>query len=345
MTEDIKILIDSIKKHTNILTEEEWLEERRKCFTGTDAATLIGINPYNTPFRLYLTKKEGYETKKTFSMLRGKYLEPLIANLFAEDHPNFEVINLKDEENKECITYHPSYPVIAGSIDRLFIDESGNIGVLEIKTAVGPGVARWEDGPPQIYKIQLQQYLMIVKDIIKKINPSMSDKVYGMFAYSLDDKLEYSLPIYPDPKVHDLILEAIFKYNKIVNVEKRHPDLVDFEDVKLRYNKVYYSDYIEVNEDIVEKLIAFTNLKEKKDVSYKEYVTDIVKQIDDVQKEIIEVIGDYEGLVYEGIIIATRKEDKNGSRRLYVSKKNLNEALSVVSKNLLEKDTGEDLPI
>ncbi len=38
------------------LTHEEWLEERRKSIGGSDAAALVGMNPYVTPYMLWADK-------------------------------------------------------------------------------------------------------------------------------------------------------------------------------------------------------------------------------------------------------------------------------------------------
>ena len=38
------------------LTHEEWLEERRKSIGGSDAAALVGMNPYVTPYTLWADK-------------------------------------------------------------------------------------------------------------------------------------------------------------------------------------------------------------------------------------------------------------------------------------------------
>lgn len=63
---------------------EEWLEGRKKGIGASDVGTLLGLNKYNTPLRLWnkimgLTAPEG----ESAAMSRGHRVEPLVASDFA----------------------------------------------------------------------------------------------------------------------------------------------------------------------------------------------------------------------------------------------------------------------
>lgn len=314
-------ILDEIKNHTKLLPRDEWLEAKKTVFTGTDVSTLMGVNKYETPYRLYMRKNEGYQRKENFSMRRGKYLEPLIAECFAEDHPECNIIDLK-QGDLEAFTIHPSLPILGGTFDRLVFDGEGNLGVLEIKTSVGYGVEAWAEGIPEPYIIQLQHYMMLVQDILNASYPNDANKVYGVMAYSLDDNLQYSDRIYPNKEIRHQIIDAVVKYNKIVNIDKSIPALEDFEDIRLRYQKERSHEIKEVDKDAVELIAAYLSLKDSKGVSYETYVSEVEKEMKDVQGRIMCLIGDHRGISYDGTIIATRKEDKRGVRRLHIPKKN-----------------------
>lgn len=321
MDDSLKV-IEHIKENRKLLNREEWLEKRREVFTGTEASILVGANPYVTPYQLYHQKQTGEQQKENFSMLRGKYLEPLIADLFQKDK-EYQVFDL-GEEDKYGLIVHPSFPLIAGTPDRLFIDDQGQVGLLEIKTAVGYGVQKWATGIPDYVMVQLQHYLMILEPIIRQVSPKQADGLYGIIAYALDDKLEYSDPIPPNKEIQEMILEAITKYEMTVKIKGEYPSLETVEDIMLRYREQRTNEYKEATEEDIEKIKMIIELQKQKDASYQEYVTQISKTIDELKAELVERIGDDEGLLYNGEVIATRKTDKKGTRRLNIIRSNIN---------------------
>lgn len=64
---------------------EQWLAERRKGIGGSDIATLLGINPYQSEYELWLDKTgRPIDEQQTGAMQRGVWLEPRLAEIFAE---------------------------------------------------------------------------------------------------------------------------------------------------------------------------------------------------------------------------------------------------------------------
>ena len=74
------------------LTHEQWLEERSKGLGSSEVGTLMGVNPYETPYQLWRRKK-GLEKQKeeNFLMTAGHYLEPAVAQ-FWQDATGKEII-------------------------------------------------------------------------------------------------------------------------------------------------------------------------------------------------------------------------------------------------------------
>lgn len=60
------------------MTREEWLVERRKYITGTQIASLFGLNPYKSINRIMKEKAAGIELIDNVYMRRGRILEPAI---------------------------------------------------------------------------------------------------------------------------------------------------------------------------------------------------------------------------------------------------------------------------
>lgn len=57
-------------------SREEWLQLRSKGIGSSEVGTLVGVNPYETPYQLWRRKK-GLDAPKaeTFAMKAGHYLE------------------------------------------------------------------------------------------------------------------------------------------------------------------------------------------------------------------------------------------------------------------------------
>lgn len=62
---------------------EQWLAERRKGIGASDIATILGINPYQSEYGLWLDKTgRSGDLEQTPAMQRGTWLEPHLAEVF-----------------------------------------------------------------------------------------------------------------------------------------------------------------------------------------------------------------------------------------------------------------------
>lgn len=55
----------------------EWLDYRRSRFNASESASVLGLNPWQTPYQLWLEKTGKAQNKPNAAMLRGTELEPL----------------------------------------------------------------------------------------------------------------------------------------------------------------------------------------------------------------------------------------------------------------------------
>lgn len=73
-------------------SEAEWLEARRNGITASDIAPLMGLSNWTSPYALYHRKLGNLpEQGPDLRMRVGQHMESLIADLFAEQHPEFLV--------------------------------------------------------------------------------------------------------------------------------------------------------------------------------------------------------------------------------------------------------------
>ena len=70
---------------TKDMPREDWLAERRKGIGGSDAAAIVGLSKWATPFTIYMDKLGLLpEKEETEAMRQGRDLEEYVACRFAE---------------------------------------------------------------------------------------------------------------------------------------------------------------------------------------------------------------------------------------------------------------------
>lgn len=97
---------------------QAWLDARRAMIGASEMAAVLGLSPYASPFSLWWSKQEGWDAEQTFSMRVGHLLEPVIAELFAEDRPDLLVCraigSLWRHPDIEWLGCTPDYLAVAG---------------------------------------------------------------------------------------------------------------------------------------------------------------------------------------------------------------------------------------
>jgi len=149
------------------MNREEWLEERKKGIGGSDVACILGMSPYKTNVELWEEKigiREPEDISQKEYVQNGILAEDPIAQLFAIDYPQYEVVNIENE-----IIRNEEYPFIQVSPDRRLIEkETGRQGFLEIKHVEILNSAqyqKWKDNNiPMNYYTQTLQYFLANKD-------------------------------------------------------------------------------------------------------------------------------------------------------------------------------------
>lgn len=144
-------------------SREEWLEERKKGIGGSDAAVILGLNPYKNNIRLWEEKTGKVQAEDISDKPYVKYgtqAEDLLRELFKLDFPQYEV-----SHDENTIIKHPKYPFLFASIDGQLVDkETGELGILEIKTTnilQSMQKEKWKEKIPDNYFCQVLHYLNV----------------------------------------------------------------------------------------------------------------------------------------------------------------------------------------
>lgn len=141
---------------------EKWLIARKKGIGGSDAAAVLGLNPYKTNVALWeekTGKKEAPDISDKKYVQYGKQAERYLRGLFSLDFTQYTI-----EYDEYKMHSNPEYTWMFATLDGALLDkDTGSKGVLEIKTTeiLRPGqYQHWQGGIPQHYYIQVLHQLL-----------------------------------------------------------------------------------------------------------------------------------------------------------------------------------------
>lgn len=140
----------------------DWLAARTQGIGGSDAATVVGANPWSDPTTLWM-EKTGMRSPQAENeaMWWGNQLEAIVAQRHAM--VTGRPIESPAPPGKFLIHQHPTQDFALATLDFLQVDDQRGPGILEIKTTGSPKINadEWMEDPPLHYQIQLQHQLMV----------------------------------------------------------------------------------------------------------------------------------------------------------------------------------------
>lgn len=159
-----------------------WLEHRTG-IGGSDAAAILGLNPYCNNVELWekLTgRREAEDISKKPYVLYGTKAEKHLRELFKLDFPEYKV-----EYKPNNVWINEDYPFAHASLDGWLIDQEGRKGVWECKTTnilQSMQKERWNERIPDNYYVQCLWYLAITEFdfcILKaQLKSEFKDEIY-----------------------------------------------------------------------------------------------------------------------------------------------------------------------
>ena len=132
---------------------EEWLALRHKYIGGSDAATVVGLNAWVSPYALWAEKTgrlPGFEGNLATEV--GTYLEEFVAQKFAQETG-------KKVRKSNHSWFNDQYPWAIANIDREIVGEDAG---LEIKTTSELNLQKFKGGEyPAHYYCQCMHYMAV----------------------------------------------------------------------------------------------------------------------------------------------------------------------------------------
>lgn len=278
-----------MRKRLTFNSRAEWLTARQDGIGASEVATILGLNPWETPYQLWRRKK-GLDTAKeeTFAMKAGHYLEDAVAQFWHDETGN-EIIKASV---KDFMFVNEAKPYMRVSPDRTYWiadmpKNDDNKGILECKTTQ---MRIDEDDLPKHWFCQVQ------------MNLGVAELTQGSLAWLCSGREFGYKDIALVPDFFAWIEEEITKFwidNIQGNVE---PDAQSVADVLLKYNRHTDGKVIEVSDDI---FTACNDLK-----ALKERIAELDEQKSALEEKIKLGFGDAEAISYGGQTIATWKAPK-----------------------------------
>lgn len=143
--------------NTEGMSNEEWLNWRKKGLGGSDIAAILGISKWSSAIDIWLqkTNQKFDEIIENEAMTWGKILEPVIREQF------------KQKTGKKVVEVHSilqneEYRFMLADLDGLTEDSEGNPAILEIKCVSEYKRSEWDnDQIPYYYMTQVMHYLAV----------------------------------------------------------------------------------------------------------------------------------------------------------------------------------------
>lgn len=266
----------------------EWLKYRESGIGSSEVATIVGLNPWETPYQLWRRKK-GLDAPKeeTFAMKAGHYLEDAVS-MFWHDETGRDIIK---RSAIDWLILNADKPYMRVSPDRTYwlsdSRKNSDKGILECKTTQ---MTIDEEDLPKHWFCQLQYQL------------GVAELEQGSLAWLCSGRQFGYKDIALVPDFFQWIEEEVTKFwvdNIQGNIE---PDATSVADVLLKYNRHTDGKIIEVTDDIY---TAVNDLK-----ALKEQIAQLDEQKDSLEEKIKLGFGDAEAISYGGQTIATWKAPK-----------------------------------
>ena len=252
----------------NTISREEWLQLRKSYIGGSDAATIIGLNPYGSLLELYADKKGLLPEKEdTEAMRQGRDFEDYVAS-------RWEEATGKKCRKSNFVYLHDKYDFIGADIDRDVVGENAG---LECKTTSVYNKSDIEnDEIPLNYYVQCIHYMAVMG----------YDRMYlavlvlnrGFYTFVIERNEE---------EINNLIAAEIDFWNKYIMANKM-PEADGSESAQRALNAIYPADKAKDSQVL---LMQYEDRLERYE-ALQEQIKALEKEADAEKQAIIAALGD-----------------------------------------------------
>ena len=250
------------------ITHDEWLAFRRTGIGGSDASTIVGLNPYSSLYYLYNDKLGLLAPKDdTESMRQGRDFEQYVADRW------MEATGKKCQRNN-FMWRSIEHPFMLADIDREIVGENAG---LECKTTSVYNRHDFEGGEiPLTYYVQCQHYMAVMG----------FDRMY--LAVLVLTKGFYTYVIERDETEISALVEAERAFWEDHLVPQIPPDLDGSEATQLALRQRYPEDHggcIRLGKSTAQKLETLASVQEE--------LKALKQSESEIKADLMAALGDY----------------------------------------------------
>lgn len=201
------------------MSRAEWLAERRKGIGGSDMGAILGLNPYASPYSVWLDKTGRAEEREDGEAMRqGRDLEQYVVS-------RFEEVSGKKARRINAIISNSDFPHIQANIDRDIVGEDSG---LECKTASALNERCFGAGTfPESYYAQCVTYMSVLeysRYYLAVVVLGRAFKVYQLTRIADDTCPEWcESSVYVEQGEIDTLKQVAIDFWKYVEKDKQPP--------------------------------------------------------------------------------------------------------------------------
>lgn len=272
----------------------EWLTLRRYGIGSSEVGTILGVNPYDTPYQLWLRKTGRTQpTDETFAMKAGHILEDAVAQFFADETGR----TIIKSSAGDWLIYDSDTPHLRVSPDRTYWLSSlrsgprAQKGILECKTT-----QRTIDALdlPRPWYCQLQYQL------------GVAGFEQGAIAWLTAGREFGYRDIFLHREFFDWMVSRVTEFWERNIVADQEPEPISVADVMAKYSSHTDGKIMEATDEVAEACEKITELKEQ--------IAALEEAKAEAEKVVKMAFADAEALTYGGATIATWRASKASER-------------------------------
>lgn len=222
-------------------THEDWLKSREGGIGSSEVGTILGVNPYETPYQLWL-KKTGrvpHVEQENFLMKAGHYLEDAVSRFYADETG----ATIVKSSAKEFVVVDKERPYMRVSPDRYAYPAGAkknieNRMVIECKTTQRSVTY---DDIPKTWFVQLMFQLGVCQLNQGALAWLISGREFGYRNFNFD------------PEFFGWIAEEVTRFWTDCIIGDQEPALVDVNDILIKYPKQVAGKSVEATAEILEQ--------------------------------------------------------------------------------------------
>lgn len=269
---------------------EEWLKLRSQYIGGSDAAAVVGLNAYASPYSLWAEKTgkvPGFAGNLATEV--GTYMEEFVAQKFAQE---------TGKKVRKCNQsfFNSDYPFAIANIDREIVGEDSG---LEIKTTDSLNMNKFKGGEyPANYYAQMVHYLAVTGKRRWYLAVLIGNKEFKWFTLERDEA-EIAALMTAENDFWELVKKDI-------------PPAVDGTQATSETLKSIYSE----SDDSVADLYAYTS-DLKQYIELKKQIKELETMAEELANRIKEFMGSSGGGECDGFKVSWKSQ----SRKTFDAKK------------------------